>query len=202
MHNKVGQTKWKTITTNEVKLHIKQLRNSSTGAGNVHNRCLKNYTELLVKHLIDLFNQILIQGKIPKMWKQANIILLPKPSPSSYRPISLLSCLGKLLEKIIKQRLMHEVEQPQILPQHQAGFRSKKSTIYNIVRLERYAREQLNHGRNSAIIFFDIKAAFDSVWHEVLLYKINDLRLPPYLTQYLTSFLQDRTGSIEFENVL
>ncbi len=97
---------------------------------------------------------------------------------------------------------MHEVEQPQILPQHQAGFRSKKSTIYNIVRLERYAREQLNHGRNSAIIFFDIKAAFDSVWHEVLLYKINDLRLPPYLTQYLTSFLQDRTGSIEFENVL
>jgi hypothetical protein len=171
MKNKVGQTTWNEITTTEVKLHLKQLRNSSPGQDNVHNRCLKNYTELLVKHLTTLFNQILIQGHIPKMWKQANIILLLKPnkdkqSPSSYRPISLLSCLGKLLEKIIKSRLMLEVERRQLLPQHQAGFRSKKSTINNIVRLERYARDNLIRSRHSAVIFFDIKAAFDSVWHD------------------------------------
>ena len=128
------------------------------------------------------------------MWKQANIILLLKPNkdkqiPSSYRPISLLSCLGKLLEKIIKSRLMLEVERRQILPQHQAGFRSKKSTINNIVRLERYAKEQLNSSRHSAVIFFDIKAAFDTVWHDALIYQqINDLSLP-VLTNYIISFL-------------
>ncbi|CAF1517661.1 unnamed protein product [Adineta ricciae] len=77
------------------------------------------------------------QGYIPAMWEKANIILLLKPKkdkqhPSSYRPISLLSCLGKLLEKIIKQRLMLELERHNILPQHQAGFRPGKSTIYNI----------------------------------------------------------------------
>lgn len=207
MHNKVGQTSWNEITTAEVKLHLKQLRNSSPGQDNVHNRCLKNYTELLVKHLTRLFNQILIQGNIPTMWKQANIILLLKPnkdkqSPSSYRPISLLSCLGKLLEKIIKSRLMLEVERRQLLPQHQAGFRSKKSTINNIVRLERYARDNLIRSRHSAVIFFDIKAAFDSVWHDGLLYKINDFNLPPYLTSYLMSFLHNRTANIEFENAL
>lgn len=207
IHHKTSQTKWKEITTAEVKMHIKQLRNSSTGPDNIHNRCLKNYTELLLKHLTHLFNQILLQGHLPKMWKHANIILLLKPnkdkqSPSSYRPISLLSCLGKLLEKVIKSRLMLEVERRQILPAHQAGFRSKKSTIYNIVRLERYAREQLIRSRHSAVILFDIKAAFDSVWHDGLIYKINDLKLPSYLTNYLITFLHDRTASIELENTL
>ena len=203
-------TKWKLITTKEVKIHMKQLRNSSTGSDNIHNRCLKNYSELLVQHLTNLFNAILEQGYIPKRWKMANIILLLKPKkdkqhPSSYRPISLLSCLGKLLEKIIKQRLMLELNRRNILPQHQAGFRPGKSTIYNIVRLERYAEGQLRRPglrKHSAVILFDIKAAFDSVWHDGLIYKLNDLRLPRYIITYLISFLQDRTAAIEIENIL
>ncbi|CAF3767452.1 unnamed protein product [Rotaria magnacalcarata] len=85
----------------------------------------------------------------------------------SYRPISLLSCLGKLLEKIIKQRLMLGLERRNILPEHQAGFRPRKSTIHNIVRLERYAQNQLRRARpRRYYILFDIKAAFDSVWHD------------------------------------
>ena len=66
MTKPIGHTGWNEITTNEVKLHTKQLRNSSTGKDNVHNRCLKNYTELLVNHLTNLFNEVLRQGSIPK----------------------------------------------------------------------------------------------------------------------------------------
>jgi len=200
-------TKWKEITEKEVKYHIRLLRNSSTGPDNIHNRCLKNHSKLLVQHLTKLFNLILKQGYIPNVWKKANIILLLKPKkdkqhPSSYRPISLLSCLGKLLEKIIKQRLLLELERRKILPQHQAGFRPGKSTIYNIVRLERYAQGQLRRPRrrrHSAVILFDIKAAFDSVWHDGLIYKLNDLRLPQYIINYLISFLQNRSAAIEIE---
>ena len=203
-------TKSKLIKVEEVKYLIRQLRNSSPGPDNIHNRCLKNHSELLVQHLTNLFNSILKQGYIPASWKNANIILLLKPNkdkqhPSSYRPISLLSCIGKLLEKIIKQRLMLEIERRNILPQHQAGFRPGKSTIYNIVRLERYARGQLRRPRrrrHSAAILFDIKAAFDSVWHDELIYKLNDLRFPGYITNYLISFLHKRTAAIEIENIL
>ncbi|CAF0819288.1 unnamed protein product [Adineta ricciae] len=163
-------TKWKLITVNEVKYHLKQLRNSATGSDNIHNRCLKNYSKLLVQHLTNLYNAVLNQGYIPNTWKQANIILLLKPKkdkqqPSSYRPISLLSCLGKLLEKIVKQRLMSELDRRNILPEHQAGFRPGKSTVYNIVRLQQYAERQLtaeSSRRHSAVVLFDIKAAFDS----------------------------------------
>ncbi len=203
-------TKWEPITENEVKQHIKQLRNSSTGPDNIYNRCLKNYTVSLIKHLTKLFNQVLSVGYIPNDWKKAYIILLLKPNkdkqqPSSYRPISLLSCLGKLLEKIIKERLMLVLERRNILPTNQAGFRRGKSTLYNILRLERYAEEQLhnpNIRRHSAVILFDIKAAFDSVWHDGLIYKLNDLHLPRYLVNYLISFLDNRTAAIELENVL
>ena len=203
-------SKWKSIKVGEVKQHIKQLRNSSTGPDNIHNRCLKNYSKLLIQHLTNLFNAILEQGYIPNRWKEANIILLLKPKkdkqhPSSYRPISLLSCLGKLLEKIIKQRLMLELDRRNVLPQHQAGFRPGKSTVYNIVRLERFAVGQLrrpSRRRHSAAILFDIKAAFDSVWHDGLIYKLNDLRLPQYIIKYLISFLNNRTAAIEIENIL
>ena len=205
-----ANTKWKKVSAKEVKCHIKQLRNSAPGPDNVHNRCLKNHTESLAQHLTVLFNVILEAGHIPDIWKKAHIILLLKPKkdkrlPSSYRPISLLSCLGKLLEKIIKQRLTLEIERRGILPEHQAGFRSKKSTLYNIVRLERFARGNLHRpGRrqHSAVIFFDIKAAFDSVWHDGLIYKLHDLHLPQYLTQYLISFLHNRTAAIEIDNDL
>ncbi|CAF4228812.1 unnamed protein product, partial [Rotaria sordida] len=64
---------------------------------------------------------------------------------------------------------MLELERRNILPQHQAGFRPGKNTTYNIVRLERYAEGQLRRDRrrrHSAVILFDIKAAFDSVWHD------------------------------------
>ncbi|CAF4588463.1 unnamed protein product [Rotaria sp. Silwood2] len=194
--------KWKKITSKEVKWTIKQLRNSSCGPDNIHNRCLKNYTELLIKHLTKLFNFALSIGYIPNGWKKANIILLLKPNkdkqqPSSYRPISLLSCLGKLLEKIIKQRLMDILEQRNILPEHQAGFRPKTSTLNNMIRLTKYARNNLQQNgrrRHSAVILFDIKAAFDSVWHDGLIYKLNELRIPQYLMYYLISFLQNRTA--------
>lgn len=210
MHTRANKNKLQEITVKEVKAMIKQLPNSSTGPDNIHNRCLKNHTKLLVQHLTQLFNVILDIGHIPSMWKKANIILLLKPKkdkqqPSSYRPISLLSCIGKLLEKIIKQRLTLEVERRHILPAHQAGFRSKKSTLYNIIRLERYAHEQL-HGprgkRHASVIFFDIKAAFDSVWHDGLIYKLNDLKIPRYLLRYLVAFLYNRTATIEMENIL
>ncbi|CAF1093522.1 unnamed protein product [Rotaria sp. Silwood1] len=128
-----------------------------------------------------------------------------KQHPSSYRPISLLSCLGKLLEKIIKQRLMVILERRNIMPEHQAGFRPRKSTLNNIIRLTKYAQQHMHSSsrrRHAAVILFDIKAAFDSVWHDGLIYKLNELRLPQYLTNYLISFLQNRTAAIEIENIL
>ncbi|CAF1219910.1 unnamed protein product [Rotaria sordida] len=98
--------------------------------------------------------------------------------------------------------MFKELNERNILPLHQAGFRSHRNTMYNIIRLERYAREQLQKRQHSAVIFFDIKAAFDTVWFDGIIYKLFDLRLPDYLICYIISFLDNRTASIEIENIL
>ncbi|CAF3235559.1 unnamed protein product [Rotaria sp. Silwood2] len=101
---KLKKNKSSPITTKEIKAILKQLPNSAPGPDSIHNRCLKNYTPALVQHLEKIFNAIINLGHIPGEWKKANIILLLKPKkdqkyPSSYRPISLLSCLGKNFEQ-------------------------------------------------------------------------------------------------------
>ena len=178
---------------------IKQLGNSSSGSDGVHNRCLKNFTKSLINHLTILFKLIINTGYIPHQWKRANIVLLLKShqeklQPASYRPISLLSCLGKLPEKTVKRTLMEERNRRRILPIHQASFRTGKSPMYDAIRLERR--------RQAAVIFFYIKAMFNSVWHEGFIDEICDLKLLDYLLRYIVSFLDRRTACIETENSL
>ncbi|CAF4095234.1 unnamed protein product [Adineta steineri] len=100
METSSRENKFSPITENEIKCILKQLPNSAPGPDAIHNRSLKNYTKLLVIHLAKIFNAIVGMGHIPQEWKKANIILLLKPKkekkvPSSYRPISLLSCLDQ-----------------------------------------------------------------------------------------------------------
>jgi hypothetical protein len=86
---------------------MKQLRNSSPGPDNIHNRYLKNYTDLLLQFITTLLNAVIDYGHISDIWAKAHIIFVLKPKkenhmPSSYRPISLLSCVGNLLESSFK----------------------------------------------------------------------------------------------------
>jgi hypothetical protein len=134
----------KKITIKEVKWTIKKLRTSSPGPDNIHNRCLETNTDLLLQFLTSLFKAVIDCRHISDIWNKARIILLLKPKkenplPSSYRSINLLGCVGRLLERIAQQRLPFELNQRNILSTHQAGFRPRKRSIYNVVRLERFA---------------------------------------------------------------
>jgi hypothetical protein len=76
------------------------------------------------------------------------------------------------------------------------------ATLYNILRLNRCARQALDKSHHAAVIFFDIKSAFDSVWQDGLIYKMKDFRLPDYLIHWTISFLYKNTAQIELENQL
>ncbi|CAF1196594.1 unnamed protein product [Adineta steineri] len=186
----INSQSFQVITPKELKFILKKLPNSAAGPDNVDNRCSKNFTKSLVDHLLNLMNASLRLGYVPSSWKTAFIILLLKPGKdrsqvSSYRPISLLK---------LKRR--------NILPRHQAGFLEGKSTMYNILRLNRCAQQALDRNHHAAVIFFDIKSAFDSVWHDGLIYKMNDFRIPVYFIRWIISFLCKRTAQTELENQL
>ncbi|GFS06024.1 RNA-directed DNA polymerase from mobile element jockey [Elysia marginata] len=101
--------------------------------------------------LLDLFNNSWRMGCVPEVWKEAHIIPIhkkgkSKTDPISYRPISLISCVGKLLEKIINKRLMYHLETNGIISPTQSGFRKNKTTedqlTYFVQNIENAFQEQ------------------------------------------------------------
>lgn len=105
---------------------------------------------------------------IPEEWKTQCVIPILKPdkpadNPNSYRPISLTSCVGKLLEQMVKVRLDYYVERNCILPPFQFGFRKGKSSSASFVSLIADLNKSKMAGITTACIFLDIQGTYDNV---------------------------------------
>ena len=118
----------------------------------------------------------MIEGSFPNRMKIAEIILLYKGKAMdimvNYRPISLLITLSKLLEKIMYRRLYSYLESNNILYNSQYGFRSQRSCEQAITELVGYILQSKNRNEHCAGIFLDLKKAFDTLDHWILLQKL------------------------------
>ena len=134
--------------------------------------------------------------------------MLPKPDkfPSlttSYRPISLISSIMKLFERVIEQRLRSHLEHIGFINKHQSGFRKAMSTDDHLFRLSQSIMESFNRGeRVVAVFFFDVEKAFDNVWHNGLRFKIFQLDLPTKMTRWLSDFLVGWLIQVNVNNFL
>ena len=125
---------------------------------------------------LKLFNLVFDTGHIPETWSIGKIIPVYKQKggpidPSNYRPITLLSCMGKLFTSVINNRLQAYSEEPSKINNCQAGFRKKFSTTYHIFVLHTLINI-LQSGRKKNILWIYRSQAFDSVWRDGLFYKI------------------------------
>ena len=130
----------------------------------------------LQKRLRDFISSCLRRLKIPKIWRRALVVAIPKPGkpvgdPKSYRPISLLCVSYKILERLIYARVEPLIDP--LLPKEQAGFRRGKSTVDQVVLLTQNIEDSFEAGA----VFIDLTAAYDTVWHRGLTCKL--LRLLP-----------------------
>ena len=103
--------------------------------------------------------------------------MLPKPGKdpheaTSYRPISLLPVLSKILEKVIYARLKPIIEKEKLIPDHQFGFRNKHSTIEQMHRLVNEIIHTIENKQYCTALFMDIEKAFDKINHESLIQTI------------------------------
>ena len=123
-------------------------------------------------------------GYIPTAWKLATLCMLLKPDklPSlttSNRPISLMSSIMKLLERVIEQRLCYYLEDIGFRNKYQSGFRQNKSTADRLFRLSQSVMKSFNRRDHAVAAFFDVEKAFDNVWHNGHRYKFSRLTFPP-----------------------
>jgi len=146
---------------------------------------------------------------MPLQWKVSVIILFPKPGkppdiPSSYRPINLLPFFAKLCEKLIIKRISQFVNDKNIIPHTQFGFRNKHSTIHQIHRLTDAIVYSFKNKLYCSAVLLDVAQTFDKVWHAGLLLKLKQFLPPPYFL-FFKSYLENRhfvtkVGS-EFSNL-
>jgi endonuclease/exonuclease/phosphatase family metal-dependent hydrolase len=168
----------------------------------ITNLLLKNLPSTAFTVIASTFNKCLELGYFPTRWKEAKVIAIPKPGknlklPTNYRPISLLSCIGKLFEKVALERLSDHEEQNKIFIQEQFGFVKQRGTVQQVLRITQKATINFNKNKSTGLVLLDLEKAFDSVWHDGLLHKLLSNRYPNYLIKLMSSFLCDRSAFVE-----
>ncbi len=146
-------------------------------------------------------------GHIPKAWKASKIVMIhkkgkPKHDFTSYRPISLMICLSKLLDKIINSKLTAWAEASNIYPPEQSGFCTKRSCQDHILQLTQHITSgfnDVNDPKLTGAIFFDLEKAFDVAPHTGIINKLEQHNLSPGLINWVKSFLSDRSYQVTWD---
>jgi hypothetical protein len=196
------------ITMKELKEEIKAYKpNTASGIDKIHNQMLKNLPDNFLKQILLLFNKSIKESKVCQIWKTSKITMInkkdsEKTDPANYRPISVTSCFGKILERIINTRLYKFCEQNNFLSFQQSGFRKHRGVKDNLTYLTQKIVETFNRRKKMCCLFFDISKAFDKVWHNGLLYKLVLLKCPLYIVNWIKNFLKDRKFQINVNGTL
>ena len=184
---------------------LQKTRNTSPGIDHITYNVIKQLRYEIHEHIIKIYNYCLQHAYYPREWKQGTIITIPKPNtnhkkPANYRPITLLPVLGKMFEKIIKERIEESIGNK--IPGYQFGFKEKASTLLPLTILVSNVQATKLKGQKSAALFLDINKAFDSMWHMGILYKLKRLGCPDQLIHLIKNLLEHRVLQIKIDNSL
>ncbi|KAG0434571.1 hypothetical protein HPB47_019010 [Ixodes persulcatus] len=173
----------------EVRLAISKLKpNSAPGLDGITNRPLRNLDDSYITDMTDYINTCWREGKIPESWKHAKVILIPKPGkPLTLEhliPISLTSCLGKLMEHIILDRLTNHMNDADLFPHTMVGFRAGLSTQDILLQLSEQIIKSTGNFDTAAILALDLTK------------DIRQLNPGDKTYNYIKAFLSGRTAVI------
>lgn len=185
------------INLNELNILTKNKRDTAPGMDGITYSMIKNLSNTTKKHLVRIFNNYLNGATIPASLKDQLIITFLKPGKnpkevSSYRPISLQSCVGKILSTMVKNRLELYIEKNSLLDNLALGFRRGKSTMDAVLFLTNNIYNGFASNLKTVVVFMDLTAAYDHVNVEILTNILNNLDIPDKLIQLTTQFLRNR----------
>ena len=180
---------------------------SAPGPDQISYEILKHLPGQSLGVLLNISNKIWTTQAFPDSWSLATVIPIPKPGkdhtdPNNYRPISLTSCLCKLMEKMVNKRLMWFLEHSDSLSDLQCGFRKNRSTIDHLVRLESFIREAFAAGEHLVAVFFDLEKAFDTTWKHGILKDLHGLGMRGNLPLFVRAFLNNRSFQVKVGSTL
>ena len=153
----------------------------ATGLDKIPNRLLKIAADVVAPSLTGIFNQSLVTGIFPSDWKMAKVSPIFKNGSKSdlnnYRPISVIPTVAKIFEKIIYDQLYQYLNENGLLNSGQSGFRSLHSTLTALLETNDNWCVNIDRGLLNGVIFIDLKKAFDTIHHAIILKNVVSMAL-------------------------
>ena len=170
--------------------------NKKTGPNSIPPSILQEFASDFSKPISDIINISFNTGVYPDIMKLATIIPIFKKGSKilvgNYRPISLLSNLNKIFEKLMFKRLQSFIDKYKLLYKYQFGFREKHSTNHALIEIAESIQNALDLGNFACGIFVDFQKAFDTVNHKILIKKLNYYGIRGKANSWLASYLKNR----------
>ncbi|KAM7310914.1 hypothetical protein ISCGN_007822 [Ixodes scapularis] len=187
------------FTDAELQTALFQLkRNTAPGPEKITYGMLRNIPDNKLDELQRHINEVWATGELPEEWKEAHVIMLPKPgklpnTPANLRPISKTSCMGKLMEKMALNRLEWHLEATNELAHSLVGFRKHVSTQDVAKMIKEQVYDNPSTVQQRTIVAVDLKRAFDNVMLEAILRNLRETNPGNRMYRYVKNFLKDRT---------
>ena len=194
----------KEVEEKDVMRILKKLKNkSSTGLDGISAEVMKMGAEVLCVPLTLIINVSIVSGQFPTAWKESKCVPLFKKGDrrqkENYRPVSLLSVSGMVLEKIVADQIEDFFERNKLFGSFQFGFRKKKSTVSELLQLFDSILEAKDNRREILLLMYDLSAAFDTVSHKTLIDKLTIYGFNPHSITWMKSYLEDRKQLVEIQ---
>ena len=198
--------KFSVIETKCVEDQIKNLKNGkATGLDGIGTRIHKAGSPVLSIYLAQIFNQSLNIGYVPKCWKIKRVSPIhkgdKKTDPNNFRPISILPIPMKMFEKIVHDQVSVFVKENSYLNDRQSGFRKLFSTTTAVLDVSEIILEEMNKNKFVGAVLIDLKKAFDTVDHKILLKKLWCYGFQNQSFEWFESYLTGRQQLTLLNNV-
>jgi hypothetical protein len=185
------------ITMREVKGVLQQCKRSAPGDDDITYEMLRQAHESSIHLLLRIYNRIWLERTYPRCWRSAVVLAFLKPNKppaetTSYRPIALTSCIGKLLEKMVNIRMMHYLEKEELLSPLQYGFRKMRSTTDALLRFSTDVLDTIGRREQLVSVFFDMTKAYDTTRRRGIMNEVDSAGVRGHMAYYIGNFLQNR----------
>ena len=191
----------KHVSVSQIKKLLKNLKNTkSTAVDGLDNFCIKVSSDIIAQPLHHIISLSIMQCKFPTSWKYSKIVPIHKKDSllesSNYRPVAILSPLGKILEKVIFEQLYNHFSNNKIFHSSLHGYRHHRSTQTALLQLyDRWIRAA-HMGQVSGVVLLDLSAAFDLVDHQLLVRKLRIYGVDSGFCDWVSSYLTDRYQAV------